>query len=131
MDLKTMKKITTILSLTVLMITLAACIKATPTQNNQNNNASQNENLTEDDRYINLSAEFACQTSNVTQGGDVVNIIANFPTLAQKHGFTMERAQELNVQYENDNNVKTAIFTEMDSTCPGWQERVKAFQDNQ
>ena len=125
-----MRDSTTIALIIFLIFTLTGCIKA-PAQNTQNDNANQSANLSEDERYINLSAEFACQTSNVTEGGDVVNIIANFPALAQKHGFTMERAQELNLWYENDNDVKAAIFTKMDSACPGWQERVKAFQDNQ
>ena len=82
--------------------------------------------LTEEQRYAQLNAEFACDLMDSQNGEDALQSMQNIEVLAEKYDFTAEEFPTLKSKYETSNTFQQLVLSEMEKLCPESAAKLKA-----
>lgn len=113
------KLITTIL-ISLLLLSVIGCGSNTTNQITQEGttSATKTTGTSEMQKYAEFEAEFACKLLGVEDASEVMNIMADFANLAEKHDFSAERIEDLKLDYEDSLEFQNILMTEMKNQCP-------------
>jgi len=73
--------------------------------------------FTEKELYARLEAEFLCQLLNVSDAGETLSLLSDFPQLAEEHGYTLEEVEELREKYDKDKEFAEIALKEANKIC--------------